>query len=63
VEQRLALFQLIGLKTSIDDMKKIALSILLWVMVVSGCSILTNSERFYRDRAPRPINWHEYTSN
>jgi hypothetical protein len=46
-----------------DDMKKIALSIFLLVMVVSGCSVLANSERFYRDRPPRAINWHEYTSN
>ena len=44
-------------------MKKIAVSIFLLVMTVSGCSVLANSERFYRDRPPRPINWREYTSD
>ena len=44
-------------------MKKIALAIFLLVTVVSGCSVLNNSEGFYRDRPPRPINWREYTSD
>jgi hypothetical protein len=44
-------------------MKKIALSILLLVIVASGCSVLASSERFYRDRPPRAINWREYTSD
>ena len=44
-------------------MKKITLSIFLLVIMASGCSVLANSESFYRDRPPRPINWHEYTSN
>jgi hypothetical protein len=51
------------LKTSIDDMKKFALSIFLLIMVATGCSVVSNSEQFYQDRPPRRINWHEYTSN
>jgi len=42
-------------------MKKFVLSIFLLVTVVSGCSVLANSERFYRDRPPRAINWREYS--
>ena len=45
------------------SMKKIALFIFLLVTMVSGCSVLANSERFYRDRPPRAINWREYTSD
>jgi hypothetical protein len=41
-------------------MKRIAVSIFLLVTMVSGCSVLANSERFYRDRPPRAINWREY---
>jgi hypothetical protein len=44
-------------------MKKVALTIFLLVTVVSGCSVLANSERFYRDRPPSAINWREYTSD
>jgi hypothetical protein len=42
-------------------MKKIALSVFLLVVLISGCSVLANSERFYRDRPPRAINWREYS--
>jgi hypothetical protein len=38
-------------------MKKIALFIFLLVTTVSGCSVLANSERFYRDNPRRPIDW------
>jgi hypothetical protein len=44
-------------------MNRIAVSIFLLAIVVSGCSVLANSERFYRDRPPRAINWREYTSD
>jgi hypothetical protein len=44
-------------------MKKIALFIFLLFIVVSGCSVLANSERFYQDRSRRAINWREYTSD
>jgi hypothetical protein len=42
--------------------KKIALFTLLWVTLVSGCSAIANSERFYRERPSRPINWREYSA-
>jgi hypothetical protein len=44
-------------------MKTVALLIFLLVITASGCSVLDNSERFYRDRPPRAINWREYTSD
>ena len=34
-------------------MKNFSLSILLLVMLVSGCSTLANSARFYQDNPPR----------
>jgi hypothetical protein len=42
-------------------MKKIALFIILLISTVSGCSVLANSERFYRDNPPRRINWRHYS--
>jgi hypothetical protein len=50
-------------KKAMCSMKKIALFIFLLLTVVSGCSVLVNSERFYGDRPPRPINWREYNSD
>ena len=44
-------------------MKMIALFIFLLATVLSGCSVLVNSEKYYRDRPPSPINWHEYSSD
>ena len=34
--------------------------IFLLLVVISGCSVLQNSERFYRDHPQGPINWREY---
>jgi ABC-type transport system involved in multi-copper enzyme maturation permease subunit len=31
--------------------------------VFSGCSVLSNSASFYKDRRPGPINWRQYTSD
>jgi hypothetical protein len=41
-------------------MKKLVVFIILLVTAVSGCSVLANSERFYRDNPPKPIYWREY---
>ena len=44
--------------------EKTALSIVLLITVLSGCSsAISNSERFYNDRPRRPINWREYMSD
>jgi hypothetical protein len=42
------------------SMKKIALSIFLLITMVAGCSVMSNSARFYQDHPPRPINWRQY---
>ena len=34
--------------------------IFLLLVVISGCSVLRNSERFYRDHPRGLINWREY---
>ena len=34
--------------------------IFLLLVVISGCSVLQNSERFYRDHPRGLINWREY---
>jgi len=41
-------------------MKYIAFFIFLSLIVISGCSALQNSEKFYRDHPRGPINWREY---
>src|SRR6266498_3020048 len=41
-------------------MKYIAFFIFLSLIVISGCSVLQNSETFYRDHPRGPINWREY---
>ena len=34
------------------------------IAVMSGCSsVISNSERFYKDQPQRPINYREYLSN
>jgi hypothetical protein len=46
------------------SVRKIALSIVLLVTVVSGCSsIIRNSEDFYKDNPRRRINWREYLTD
>ncbi len=40
--------------------KYIKFFIFLLFVVISGCSELQNSERFYRDHPRAPINWREY---
>jgi hypothetical protein len=35
----------------------------LLVHLISGCAVLNNSVKFYRDQPRRPINWSEYTSD
>ena len=49
------------LSSGIVTVKYIKFFILLLLVVISGCSVLQNSETFYRDH-PRggPINWREY---
>jgi hypothetical protein len=42
------------------SMKYVRFSIFLLLVLISGCSVLQNSERFYRDHPPGPIRWHEY---
>jgi hypothetical protein len=44
-------------------MKKIALFIFLLITVVSGCSVISNSETFYRDNPPPRIPLREYTTD
>ena len=45
-------------------LKKIVLSIALLINVVSGCSsVVSNSERYYRDIPRQPIKWDEYLNN
>jgi hypothetical protein len=44
-------------------MKKIALFVFLLITVVSGCSVISNSESFYKDIPRRPINWREYLTD
>jgi hypothetical protein len=39
------------------------IALILVMTVVSGCSVLVNSEKFYGDRPRRPINWREYTTD
>ena len=29
----------------------------------SGCTVLSDSAEFYKDRRPGPINWRQYTSD
>ena len=42
-------------------MKKAVLSIALLIAVLSGCSsVISDSERFYKDRPRERINWREY---
>lgn len=46
------------------SMRKISLSIVLLVTVVSGCSsVIRNSEDFYKDIPRRRINWREYLTD
>ena len=45
---------------SIVTVKYIRFFIFLLLLVISGCSVLQNSETFYRDHPPGPIRWHEY---
>ena len=40
--------------------KYIKFFIFLLLVVISGCSVLQNSERFYRDHPRGPINWRDY---
>jgi hypothetical protein len=42
-------------------MKNTAFLVFLLLTVVSGCSVLSSSESFYRDHPPGRIRWHEYT--
>lgn len=43
--------------------KKSSWLFFLTMTVLSGCSVLYNSARFYQDIPVRPINWREYTSD
>jgi uncharacterized protein YceK len=44
-------------------MKKTVLSIVLLIAVLSGCSsVISDSERFYKDQPRGRTNWREYTS-
>lgn len=33
------------------------------VHLISGCTVLNNSVKFYQDQPRRAINWREYTSD
>lgn len=71
--------ELVKSKTSSDDllttqrfgfsedrnfsMKKFASIVFLLVTMVSGCSVLENSERFYRDHPLTDIYFHEYNDD
>jgi len=45
-------------------MRKAVLSIALLIAVLSGCSsVISDSERFYKDQPRGRINWREYMSN
>jgi hypothetical protein len=43
--------------------KRRAYFLLLLMIVVSGCTAISNSAGFYQDIPRRPINWREYTSD
>jgi hypothetical protein len=58
-----SMLELARVKIDNGSMKKIALLVLLVEIMVSGCSVLVNSEKFYGDRPQRPINWREYTTD
>ena len=46
------------------NLTRIGLSIVLLINVVSGCSsVVSNSERYYRDIPRQPINWDDYLNN
>jgi PBP1b-binding outer membrane lipoprotein LpoB len=38
-------------------------AILLIVLLLSGCSVLDNSERYYKNRPYQPINYRVYTTD
>jgi len=42
-------------------LRNLTLIILLLMTALSGCaSVISNSERYYRDIPREPINWNEY---
>jgi hypothetical protein len=43
--------------------KKSSWLFFLTMTILSGCSVLYNSARFYQDIPARPFNWREYTSD
>jgi hypothetical protein len=43
--------------------KKLASIAFLLAVLVSGCSVLANSERFYRDHPLTDIYFHEYNDD
>jgi hypothetical protein len=46
------------------SMRKIGLSTVLLLTVLSGCSsVIRNSEDFYNDMPRRRINWREYLTD
>ena len=42
-------------------MKKIVLLTFLLITMLSGCSVLANSDRYYREHPQGLDNWREYT--
>jgi hypothetical protein len=44
-------------------MKKIVLSLSLLITLLCGCSVISNSEEFYKDMPRRRINWREYLTD
>ena len=42
-------------------MKKIVVLTFLLTIMLSGCSVLANSENYYREHPLGPDNWREYT--
>jgi hypothetical protein len=42
-------------------MKKTIILAFVFLTVVSGCSVLSNSASFYQDHPPGRIRWHQYS--
>jgi hypothetical protein len=45
------------------SVRQLASIVFLLVIMVSGCSVFENSERFYRDHPLTDIYWHEYNDD
>ena len=47
-----------------STMRHWMLSMILLITLASGCaSVISNSEKFYRDMPRRPTNWREYLTD